>query len=145
MTLSPRQRWGYLPAPLMQILDATSDEELLWRVVGRAGGRQMRVPTRLTPDNQLVKTLGAADAERVWTVWRQAGLIQVTVPAMTSALARERGRRLLSLVDAGCTVHEAARRCGLTERGAYKALARAREEAAATGAAVPRQMSLFPG
>lgn len=142
-SLSPRQRWGYLPASLMMVLEATGDEELVWRVVGRAGGRQMRVPARLAPDSQLVQSLGGADAERVWTVWRAAKLLQVNIPVMTTALALERGRRLLSLIEGGCTVHEAARRCGMTERGAYKAIARAREADAEIGAG-SRQMDLFP-
>lgn len=142
MDQSPRHRFGYLPAPLMMVLEATGDEELVWRIVGRAGGRQMRVPTRLTADTQLVQALGGADAERVWQVWRDARLLQVTIPVMSTALALRRGARLLSLIEGGCTVHEAARRCGMTERGAYKALARARD-ADAEDAAGRGQMDLF--
>jgi hypothetical protein len=135
-----RERIGYLPAPLMAVLEATGDEDLVWRVAGRAGGRQMRVPRRLTPKTQLVQALGPDDAERAWAVWRGQGVLQVSVPMLSTARSMDRARRLLSLIDGGCTVHEAARRVGMTERGAYKAMARLR----AQGAVSSPQLDLFP-
>lgn len=136
-----RERYGYLPAPLMMVLEATGDEDLVWRIAGRGGGRQMRVPTHLTANNQLVEALGPEDAQRAWAVWKQAGLKAVALPVMSSARSLERARHILSLLDSGCTVHEAARRVGMTERGAYKAVARLRKMGVAAGT---RQMNLFP-
>ncbi len=137
---SPRERWGYLPAPMMRLLEATGDEDLMLRVVARAGGRRMRVPTKLSARNQLTEALGPDDAARVWQVFVAEHETWLTVPRMTSALAQARAHRLLSLIDGGCTVHEAARRCGLTERGAYLALARIR----ANGVRATAQLDLVP-
>lgn len=141
---SPRHRFGgYLPSGLMTVLEATGDEDLVWRIAARAAGRDISVPVTLTASCELVEALGPTDGARAWEAWRKKGAMKIYVPMMTTALALRRGQRLLSLVEGGCTVYEAARRCGLSERGAYKAMARARKSMA-RGDAVSRQMDMFP-
>jgi hypothetical protein len=140
-----RDTYGYLPVVCVRLLESGNDgEELMARVVARLGGVTVRVPVKLSAAHRLVEALGPIDAERVWRVWRgegAAGEIRIDVPRMTAAQTRARDRRLLSLVTGGVTVSEAARRFGLTERGAYLALSRARE--AGLGEP-PRQLDLFP-
>lgn len=144
MTRSYRHIYGYLPEPCVRLLEG-GDEELMWRVVGRLGGGTVTVPVRLTAQSTLVRELGQDDAARVWRIWRgdggAGGEIAVTVPRMTHAALRHRRQRLLSLIDGGVTVREAARRLGVTERTVYLDLARARRD----GEAASPQMDLFPG
>ncbi|SOE00643.1 hypothetical protein [Caenispirillum bisanense] len=143
MTVSYRQTYGYLPEPCVRLLEG-GDEELMWRVVGRLGGNTVTVPVRLTAKCILVRELGQDDAARVWRIWRgdgAGGEIEVTVPRMTHAALKVRRRRLLSLIEAGVTVRDAARRLGVTERTAYLDLARARRD----GEIATPQLDLFPG
>jgi hypothetical protein len=149
MTAKPsyREIYGYLPEPCVRILESGEDgEELMLRVVGRIGGTTVKIPVQLSSRSLLVRELGAGDAGRLWQIWRgdgAGGEIEIDIPRMSAAHHKIRRARLLSELEAGTKVREAAKRFGVSERTIYlmKATAKANGE---TSTLPRRQLDLFP-
>lgn len=129
---SYREIYGNLPDPCVKLLESgPRGEELMLRVIGKAGGTCIRVPVELLATSVLVQELGRADAEAVWKIWRGASSVTVYFPRMTAALHKARRAKLMAMLASGMKVRIAARRLGITERSVYamKAKAEALDEA----------------
>lgn len=139
-TPSYRDRWGYLPAVLVTVVEAAGDEVML-RLVSACRGREITVPAR--DDHVESSVLGQAIADPVAAyavvhALRAQGYSRVAVPMLGHAWALQRRRHIEQLRRDGATIAAIAQRVGMTERGVWAALARAR-------AARPdsRQLTLF--
>lgn len=149
MTAKPsyRETYGYLPEPCVRMLESGPDgEELMLRVIARLGGTSVKIPVQLSGRSLLVRELGDADASRLWQIWRgdgAGGEIEIDMPRMTATYQKVRRARLLSLIAAGVTVRESARRLSVTERTVYLMLARAKA-LGETSYFPARQFDLFP-
>lgn len=98
------------------------------------GGTRLYVPKRLTPDNDLIETIGASAAGDLVDTY--AG-DTIDVPRGLRAVRAALYRRIVADYTDGATAAELALRHAKTERWIYAIVARHRAEAAA------RQQDLF--
>jgi hypothetical protein len=134
--LTPRERYGYLPAPLFFVLEAAGEEAML-RLVAACGGIRLALGRVPGPESTLARAVGLDAARSIQARCAAAHVRHFDVPLMTRTLERRRQEHILELRAAGVKVAEIARRVGMTERGVYGALARAR------GGRDDRQIPLF--
>ncbi len=125
---TPRQRYGYLPANLMTVLETVGEDTML-RLVAACGGTRLHLGR---PPREGGRLAAAVGMDAAWAIYRRFvadSIIAIDVPMMSALLARHRIQRILAMRAAGLTVAEVARQLGMTERGVYAACARARQDA----------------
>lgn len=125
--LTIREKFGYLPFPLPYILEAEG-EDFMFEVVERLGGRGLSIPLSGTPAPRsvLVRELGEEKARRLAMLLGGMGIIRLDVPTMRATQARAAEVRIIHARACGQTVAAIAISEGMTERGVYKALDRAK-------------------
>ena len=136
---TPRQRYGYLPANLMTVLEATGEDTML-RLVAACGGTRLHLGRPPRDGGRLAAAVGDEAARAIYHRFAAASIIHIDVPVMSSLLARHRVHRILALRADGATVAEVARQLGMTERGVYAACARAKQNAPGKAACRPEQV-----
>lgn len=135
---TPRQRYGYLPACMMTVLEVAGEDAMLKLVAG-LGGTRLHLGRAPTAEGRLAEAVGLEAAEIIHRRFALDRTPHIDVPVMSSNLSRQRVMRILALRAEGVKVADVARCLGMTERGVYDACARAREDAADQS----RQLSLF--
>ena len=123
-----------VPAQLREIAEAGGTDAAM-AILDAYAGSEIRIPLRAGPSSWLTKTVGAEVAERICAHFRvrnadgrEVGDVHIYVPmASTSIMARAKAQ-LYEDLRAGTSPLEAARRAGLSERTAYKILARMRDD-----------------
>lgn len=124
---SLRQRYGYLPAVLVHVLEAAGEDAML-RLVAFHGGTRVAVTREPSADHPLALAVGLEAALAIHARLRANHVKHIDVPLMTRTIERQRRRRILTLRQEHTKVADIARAIGMTERGVYMALAKAREE-----------------
>lgn len=137
MMTTPREKYGYLPAILFHILEAVGEDVML-RLVTACGGVRLSITNEPRDDSRLVQAVGKDAALKIHARLATEHIKYFDVPIMSKRLERERHRRILAMRGDGIKVCDIALHMGMTERGIYKALERARD----TGPD-PRQLSLL--
>jgi hypothetical protein len=122
-----RQRYGYLPAALVLVLEAVGEDVML-RLVAGCGGTRIWLARPPRPDSRLALAVGMDDAMAIHQAVAAKGITHIDVPLMTRTLERDRQQRILTLRAEGTRIADIARTVGMSERGVYLALARARSE-----------------
>ncbi|MBI2235401.1 MAG: hypothetical protein HYU60_00325 [Magnetospirillum sp.] len=135
--LSPRQKYGYLPAVLFHVLDAAGEDVML-RLVTTCGGTRVYIGSEPAADSRLAEAVGLEAARRIYARLAAEHIKHFDVPIMSKRLEQQRHRRILAMRQESVKVADIALQLGMTERGIYMALARARDD-------VPdaRQLSLI--
>jgi hypothetical protein len=121
-SMSLRQRFGYLPACLVHVLEAT-DEDTVLQLVARLGGTRVHVGREPRPGDGLVAAVGLTAAQAIQARMAAEHYLQFDVPTMARTLELRRRARICELRADGMTVAQVARSVGLTERAVYYALA----------------------
>lgn len=125
-TLSPRQRYGYLPAILFHILEAAGEDVML-RLVASCGGTRLYLGSVPTNDSRIAQAVGLDAARLIHARLAAEHIKHIDVPLMSKSLERERHKRILALRAEQVKVSDIAQQLGMTERGVYKAKAKARD------------------
>ncbi len=137
-TETPRQRYGYLPACLMAVLEVAGEDVML-KLVAKRGGTRLHLGRQPSEDGPLAEAVGIDAARAIQARFAADSVTHIDVPIMSTALTRERVRRILALRADGVKNADIARQLGMTERGVYMAAAKAREDAEDRS----RQYSMF--
>lgn len=126
--LSPRQKYGYLPAVLFHVLDAAGEDVML-RLVTTCGGTRIYVGSAPTEGSRLAEAVGLEAARKIHARLAAEHIKHFDVPLMSKRLEQQRHRRILAMREEGVKVADIALQLGMTERGIFKACARAKENA----------------
>lgn len=135
--LSPRQRYGYLPANLMIVLEVAGEDAML-RLVAARGGTRLHLGRPPRDDSPLTLAVGLDAAIAIQQRFAADSIPHIDIPIMSTSLVRHRVQRILELRAAGVKVADVAQQLGMTERGVYIACARVRDETELSS----RQLSL---
>ncbi len=132
-----REKYGYLPAVLVTVLEAAGEDVML-RLVATLGGNRVYVASEPRLGSKLADAVGLDAARKIQIALADMHIMHFDVPTMAGRLALIRTERILALRHEGLKVADIARSVGMTERGVYMALARSRDDAPDE-----RQISLF--
>lgn len=133
--LSLRQRYGYLPAVLVMVLE-TAGEDAMLRLVSSYGGIRLAVGRCFDEDGDLAKAVGVDAGRRIHAHLKAGHILHFDVPRMTRTLEYQRRARVLNLRADGVKIADIALTVGTTERAVYYVLSGAK------GAVDDRQMAL---
>jgi len=124
---SPRQKYGYLPAVLFHVLDAVGEDVML-RLVATCGGIRINIGSEPTEGCRLADAVGVGAAKAIYAKMASEHIKRLDVPIMSKRLEQQRLARILAMRAAQVKVADIALQLGMTERGVYMALARARDD-----------------
>jgi len=123
---SLRQRYGYLPAVLVTVLEVAGEDAML-RLVSACGGIRLVVSRNFDEDGKLAQAVGVEAGRRIHARLAADHILRIDVPRMTRTLELQRRARVLSLRADGVKIAEIALAVGTTERAVYYILADARD------------------
>ncbi len=123
---SLRQRYGYLPAVLVMVLEAAGEDAML-RLVSVCGGIRLAIGRNFDEKGDLAKAVGVEAGRRIHARLVADHILRFDVPRMTRTLEHQRRARVLSLRADGVKIAEIALTVGTTERAVYYTLAGARD------------------
>lgn len=126
---TPRQRYGYLPAPLMAVLE-TAGEDAMLRLVAACGGTRLHLGRTPRDGGLLASAVGIEAATAIQERFAADSILHIDVPRMSITLSCRRVQRILELRKDGLKVADVARQLGMTERGVYAACRRVKEDVA---------------
>ncbi len=124
--LSLRDRYGYLPAVLVMVLEEAGEDVML-RLVSALGGVRISVGPRLDDASPLARAVGIEPARVIHARLMAAKVLRLDVPRMTRTLEHHRRERVLSLRSQGVKIADIALTVGITERAVYYILADSRD------------------
>jgi hypothetical protein len=119
---SYRDRFGYLPAVLVMLIE-TVGEDVMLRIVADLGGTRISVGPNSFAASHLQSLLGPQVAGAIFERARIDGLLRLDIPRMGRTLELRRHLRILRLRAEGTKIAEIARILGMTERNVYYVLA----------------------
>ena len=123
-----------VPAQLREIASVAGMDAAL-AIVRAKGGQEVWIPRHAEPDHWLAHVVGPEIAERICAHYcitdadgREVGNVRIYVPmAGAGLIASARQQIVDDVVERKMTVRDAARRAGLSERAAHRALAKIRD------------------
>ena len=115
-------------AVLWHVLEAVGEDAML-RLVERAGGTRIWIGRPPGEGHRLTEAVGQQAALKIHARLAAEHIKQIDVPVMAARLQKARRCRILAMRGERIKVADIARALGLTERGVWKALAKARDDA----------------
>ena len=122
-----------VPAQLREIADVAGARAALL-IMQHNGGTEIWIPHYAEVGHWLADTVGAELAERICAHYRTTnadgrtvGSVRLYVPLGDASVLAAARRQVIADVEAGSTVRDAARRAGLSERTAHRALGKSRD------------------
>jgi hypothetical protein len=132
---SYRDRFGYLPAPLVMLIE-TVGEDIMLKIVSTLGGTRISLGPKSRRKCPLLDVVGGHVIGAIFDRAARDGLLRIDIPRMGRTLEMRRHIRVLRLRAEGIKIADVALMLGMTERNVYYVLA---EDRATPD---PRQMSL---
>jgi hypothetical protein len=133
--LSYRDRFGYLPAPLVMLIE-TVGEDLMLKIVSTLGGTRISLGPQSRRKSVLEPVVGIKAEGLIFAKAARDGLLRLDIPRMGRTLEMRRHIRVLRLRAEGIKIADVALLLGMTERNVYYVLA---EDRATPD---PRQLAL---
>jgi hypothetical protein len=115
---SYRDRFGYLPAVLVMLIE-TVGEDLMLKIVSSLGGTRISVGPNSRDKSPLLGVVGAKAVDLIFERARRDGLLRLDIPRMGRTLELRRHLRILRLRAEGTKIAEIAQTLGMTERNVY--------------------------
>jgi hypothetical protein len=117
-----REKYGYLPAVLMLLLEVVGEDAML-KIAAELGGTRTSVGPTSRLKSPLERIVGARATDLIFERARRDGLLRLDIPRMGRTLELRRHLRVLRLRAEGTMIAEIALVLGMTERNIYYILA----------------------
>jgi hypothetical protein len=119
---SYRDRFGYLPAPLVMLIE-TVGEDVMLKIVATLGGTRLSLGPHSRRKSPLLYVVGGHAIGLIFERAAQDGLLRIDIPRMGRTLEMLRHIRVLRLRAEGTKIADIALALGMTERNIYYILA----------------------
>lgn len=133
---SYRERFGYLPAGLVMLVETVGEDAML-KIVSHLGGTRISVGPKSARKGLLARIVGVKAQDMIFERAARDGLLRLEIPRMGHALEMRRHVRALRLRAEGTKIADVALLLGMTERNVYYVLAADRQMPD------PRQLSML--
>jgi hypothetical protein len=121
--LSLRQRFGYLPASLVMVLEVAG-EQAMFDLVRTLGGKRLSLGRRPGLHHPLTLAVGLDAAQTIQQTFYSNHIPFIDVPLMAHAHLQAKQNAIRSMRHQGATIAQIAKAYAMTERGIYLALSR---------------------
>lgn len=121
--LSLRERFGYLPASLVMVLESAGEQAML-DLVRTLGGKRLALGRRPGRHHPLTLAVGLDAAQTIQQTFSNHHIPFIDVPVMAHAQLQAKQNAIKSMRRKGATIAQIAKTYAMTERGVYLALSR---------------------